>query len=42
MTECPACGVAVEAPRRVDSVTFTLDPCGHEIDEEVYDDLFAG
>ena len=34
------CGGPVEAPRRVDSVTFRLDPCGHQIDEEVYEDLF--
>lgn len=43
MTEgpvCPACGAPVEDARRVDSVTFVLDPCGHQVDEAVYADLF--
>lgn len=38
---CPACGAVVEDARRVDSVTFVLEPCGHQVDEAVYRDLFG-
>lgn len=37
---CPACGAAVEDARRVNSVTYVLDPCGHQVDEAVFADLF--
>ena len=39
--ECPACGEPAEAARQVGPITLVLDPCGHEIDDRVYRDLFA-
>ena len=40
MTErCPACGERIEEIESVGPVTHELQPCGHQVDEEVYQDL---
>lgn len=36
---CPVCGTEVEATRKIGEVTHVLDPCGHEVDEEVHAEL---
>lgn len=40
MTEtCPACDELIEAVESVGPVTYELQPCGHQVDEGVYQDL---
>lgn len=43
MTEaaCPACRVPVEDTQRVGPVSVDLEPCGHQVDDQLYRDLFA-
>ena len=36
---CPACGEQIETYQWVDSVTVELLPCGHQVDEWVFNDL---
>lgn len=41
MSECPACGEPIEEIESVGPITYALEPCGHQVDEEVYRDLVA-
>ena len=38
--ECPACGHPVEDVRKVGPISLVLEPCGHQVDEQVYQELF--
>lgn len=38
---CPICDEPVERVDRPDPVTYALRPCGHQVDEHVYEDLLA-
>lgn len=35
---CPGCGAPVESVEKVGEVSFDLEPCGHQIDDRIYDE----
>lgn len=39
---CPICDEPIENTEHLGPVTVVLKPCGHQIDEHVYADLFGG
>ena len=36
---CPGCGTPVEDTRWIGEITVVLEPCGHQVDEPLYEDL---
>lgn len=37
---CPICDTDITAATKRGPVTYVLHPCGHELDDHVYDDIF--
>ena len=36
---CPICDEPIQEFERVDEITYTLHPCGHQVDDKTYEDL---
>lgn len=37
---CPGCGTPVEDTEWIGEITAILEPCGHQVDEQLHGDLF--